>query len=187
MPAVALLACNDHDMLWGPELVPRGGLDTELISHLQWSPFFHFVVFWYIGCEFFVDIIDCHWVVWVVSGQDLVDLNPVVVFIREDRYDLVAGYDGSDVFSNGQEVWSSAGMSHGDLYIPSYQVSNCHHLEVLRDLFLFQHVVYSILHVYTIGSVSGQNGRTDLYYQALGVCHLLLGVRALFCRARFGW
>ncbi len=77
------------------------GLDEFIgAKPFWWSQFLHFVIFWYVSCKLFVDIIDCHQVVWVIPGRDLVDLDPVVVLIREDGYDLVVGYDGSNVFSN---------------------------------------------------------------------------------------
>src|SRR5258708_29832898 len=36
MPIVGFLTCNGSSIFCGPKLVPIGGLDTELISRLQW-------------------------------------------------------------------------------------------------------------------------------------------------------
>src|SRR5258707_6006761 len=77
-------------------------------------------------------------------------------------------------------------MCHGDFDVTGYQVSYCHNSEVLRDLFLVQHVVYSVAGIYSIGSVSGQDGWADLDYQALGISSLLLGVGVLLCGDDFG-
>ena len=35
MPIVGFLTCNGSGIFCGPKLVPIGGLDTELISHLH--------------------------------------------------------------------------------------------------------------------------------------------------------
>ena len=67
-----------------------------------------------------MDVIYCHWAFWVIPCWDLVDLDPVVIFVRKDQNYFVLGDECCDVFPKGHEIGCLACMGGGDLYVTGY-------------------------------------------------------------------